>query len=84
MVGKREGPEDVYGTVLQRLCERVKGGFPEPQCPAVECAHPSVPRLKPDALTSPRFTFRPGYAWREGRCPARTLKGMSGAPTSRA
>ena len=82
MVGKWEVPEGVYGTVLQRLRDRVKGGFPEPQCPAVECAHPPVARLKSDALTSPGFSFRPGYALREGRCPARTLKGMSGAPTS--
>jgi hypothetical protein len=29
-MGKRGMSEDVYGIVLQRLRERVKGGVPEP------------------------------------------------------
>ena len=36
MVGKQEMSEDVYGMVLQRLCDRVRAGLPKPQCPVVE------------------------------------------------
>ena len=47
MIGKREMSEDVYGMVLQRLCDMVKAGLPEPQCPVVEESHSSVARLYP-------------------------------------
>src|SRR6516225_4414044 len=36
MVGKRGVAEDVYGTVLPRLRDRVRAALPEPQCPVVE------------------------------------------------
>ena len=56
MVGKREMSEDVYGMVLQRLRDMVRAGLPEPQCPAVEAAHSSVPRL---------YTRRHRYVWNQ-------------------
>jgi len=36
MVGKRGVSEDVYGTALQRLRDRVRAALLEPQCPVVE------------------------------------------------
>jgi hypothetical protein len=45
-------------------------------------AHASVARLDSDAIASHEFHFCSWYALRDGRCPVRVLKGMSGAPTS--
>ena len=36
MLVKREVPENVYGTVLQRLSDKVKAGLLEPKSPVVE------------------------------------------------
>jgi hypothetical protein len=40
LCGKREAPEDMYGTVSQRLCAKVKAKLPESQCPAVQLLTP--------------------------------------------
>lgn len=63
--------------------DKAKAGLPEPQSPVDESSHPSERLLKPmpcpvTALMHGRHTFRD-----MGRCPMRTLKEMSGAPTSR-
>ncbi|MBT2407545.1 MULTISPECIES: transposase [unclassified Streptomyces] len=63
--------------------DKAKAGLPEPQSPVDESSHPSERLLKPmpcpvTALMHGRHTFRD-----MGRCPVRTLKEMSGAPTSR-
>jgi hypothetical protein len=83
MVGKRERSEDVYGLVPQRLRDMVRAGLSKPQCPAVEESHSSGARLESGAITSHEFPFLSWYALRDGRCPVRALKGMSGAPTLR-
>ena len=46
-------------------------------------SHSSVARLESDAIASHGIEFRLWYALRDGRCLAKALKGMSGAPTSR-
>jgi len=74
--------EDVYATALQRLSDRAKAGLPEPQCPGVECAHPSVARLYADARESRRFNFCRRYALLVGRWLMKPFKGMSAEPTS--
>ncbi len=45
-------------------------------------SHSSGARLSSDAITSHGLRFRSWDALRDGRCPVRALKGMSGAPTS--
>ena len=74
--------EDVYATALQRLSDRAKAGLPEPQCPGVEFAHPSVARLYADARESRRFNFCRRYALLVGRWLMKPFKGMSAEPTS--
>ena len=74
--------EDVYATALQRLSDRAKAGLPEPQCPGMERAHPSVARLYADARDSHRLTFRRGYALITDRWLMKPFKGMSAEPTS--
>ena len=73
--------EDVYATALQRLSDRAKAGLPEPQCPGVEFAHPSVARLHADARESRRFNFCRRYALLVGRWLMKPFKGMSAEPT---
>lgn len=58
MLVKRETEEGVYSVVLRRLSDMVKTGLFEPQCPVVECAHPSVARLHTDDARSYRSRFR--------------------------
>ena len=82
MLVKRGMPEDVYGMALQRLNDRAKAGLPEPQCPGMECAPPSVARLHADACESPRLSFRRRYALVDGRWLMKPFKGMSAEPTS--
>ena len=62
MLLTRGGAEDVYAPALQRLSDKAKAGLPEPQCPGVEPAHPSVARLYADARESQRFDFCRWYA----------------------
>jgi hypothetical protein len=54
------------------------------QCPVVELhtRREHVCHLSSDAITSHGLRFRSWDALRDGRCPVRALKGMSGAPTS--
>jgi hypothetical protein len=61
--------------------EHLAGGPPYPMSSGGS-AHSSVARLASDAITSHEIAFLPWYALRDGRCPMRALKGMSGAPTS--
>jgi len=83
MVGKQGVSEDLYGTALQRLRERVKAGLPAPQGPGVERHTRREQVCILDAIESPRFRFCLGYALLEGRGVANACKGMSGAPPSR-
>lgn len=46
-------------------------------------AHSSVARLDSDAIVSHGYSFRSWYTLHNGRCPARVLKVMNGAPKSR-
>ena len=82
MLLKRGVAEDVYAAALQRLSDRAKAGLPEPQCPGVEFAHPSVARLHADARESRRFNFCRRYALLVGRWLMKPFKGMSAEPTS--
>ena len=82
MVGKRGAAEDVDAVVLQRLSDRAKTGLFASQSPGVEAAHSSVAHLSSDAIVSHGFDFCSWSTLRDGRCPARALKGMSGEPTS--
>src|SRR5215813_1078207 len=82
MLLKRGGAEDVYAPAPQRLSDKAKAALPEPQCPGMECAHPSVARLHADAYESPRLTFRRRYALLVGRWLMKLFKGMSAEPTS--
>jgi hypothetical protein len=82
MLLKRGGAEDVYASAPQRLSDRAKAGLPEPQCPGMECSHPSVARLYADARESPKLTSRLGYALLAGRWLVKPFKGMSAEPTS--
>jgi hypothetical protein len=82
MLLKRGVTEDVYGAALQRLSDKAKAGLPEPQCPGMECSHPSVARLHADARESLRITSRRGYALLTGRWLMKPFKGMSAEPTS--
>jgi len=74
--------EDVYVTVLQRLCDMVRAGLPKSQSPGVDYSHSSVARLYTDARNSPRLGFRQRYALIMGRCPMRVFKGRSGRSSS--
>jgi hypothetical protein len=82
MLVKRGTVEDVYAVVLQRLSDTAKTGLFASQSPGVEAAHSSVAHLSSDAIVSHGFAFGSWYTLRDGRCPARALKGMSGEPTS--
>jgi hypothetical protein len=83
MVGKREMSEDVYGMGLQRLRDRVRAGWPKPQCPVVELHTRREHVCTPDAIGMYGNEFLPGHALADGRCVASALQGMSRAPTSR-
>ena len=82
MLLKRGAAEDVYASAPQHLSDRAKAELPEPQCPGVECLHPSVARLYADARNSSRLTLRRGYALITGRWLVKPFKGMSAEPTS--
>ena len=82
MLRKRGGAEDVYVSALQRLSDTAKAALPEPQCPGMECSHPSVARLHADARKSLRSTSRRRYALLAGRWLMKPLKGMNAEPTS--
>ena len=81
--GERQTTEDVYEVVPQRLRNKAKPELAEPQCPAVERAHPSVARLKPDALGSLGIAVSSGYTLTKQRCLTKTFKGVSGEPKLR-
>lgn len=71
------------GGALRGPRDMAKAGLPEPQSPVDESSHPSERLLKPmpcpvTALMHGRHTLHD-----MGRCPVRTLKEISGAPTSR-
>ena len=74
--------EDVYAVVLQHLSDRAKTALFESQSPGVEAAHSSVAHLSSDAIVSHEFDLCSWDTLRDGRCPARALKGMNGEPTS--
>ena len=83
LVGKWEMSEDVYGMDLQRLRNMVRTGLSESQCPAVEEYTRRYHVCTPDAIANHGFPFRSWDALRDGRCLAKALKGMNGAPKLR-
>ena len=58
MPEKRESPEGVYGVVPRGPRDKAKATLPEPQSPAVECAHPLLQRLQRSATRGSPFYFR--------------------------
>jgi hypothetical protein len=82
MLRKRGVTEDGDGTALPGLSDRAKAGLPEPQCPGVERAPPSVARLYADAIANPKVTLGSRYALLDGRGLVKLVKGRSTEPTS--
>jgi hypothetical protein len=82
LAGKREMSEDVYGMGLQRLCDMVRAGLCQPSWPVGEPYTRRSHVWRPDAIESDGFEFCPSYALLNGRCSARALQDMNGAPTS--
>jgi len=58
MPEKRGTLEDAEGAAPQDPRDKAKAGLPEPQSPAVKCAHPSLRRLYRDATGGRSFNFR--------------------------
>jgi hypothetical protein len=58
MPEKRGTLEDAKGAAPQGPRDRAKAGLPEPQSPAVQCAHPPLRRLQRGATRGGSFTFR--------------------------
>ena len=57
MPEKRESLEGADSAVLQDPRDRAKAALPEPQSPAVECAHPLLQRLQRSATRGSPSTF---------------------------
>jgi hypothetical protein len=81
---EKRGPlEDAKGAVPQAPRDRAKAGLPEPQSPAVE-RHTRRYGVSNAALPgADRSRFAARHLRLARRWPARSLKGMSGVPTSR-
>src|SRR5262249_46299076 len=82
MPEKRGSLEDAKGAAPQGPRDRAKAGLPEPQSPAVEM-HTRRYGVSSAALPGAgRSRFAARHLRLARRWPARSLKGMSGAPTS--
>jgi hypothetical protein len=57
MPEKRETLEGAEGAVPQDPRDKAKAALPEPQSPAVECAHPLLQRLQRSATRGGPFAF---------------------------
>src|SRR5215831_8657518 len=83
MPEKRGSLEDAKGAAPQGPRDRAKAGLPEPQSPAVQ-THTRRYGVYNAALPGAgRSRFAARHLRLARRWPARSLKGMSGAPTSR-
>jgi hypothetical protein len=80
---KRWPPEASVGGAPQDPCDMAKAGLPAAQSPAGASDHPSERRLEPMPDHASARTRGRGNLRGTDRRPARTVKEMSGRPTSR-
>jgi len=81
---EKRGPlEDAKGAAPQGPRDRAKAGLPEPQSPAVEMHTRRYGVYNAALPGAGRSRFAARHLRLARRWPVRSLKGMSGAPTSR-